>query len=202
MTAHDDAIAADAQSRLHNSGPVPQEVFRTPAIGTVTYLLLTQTILAWDAWADRPLYPEKTPLPERLPPAFAHEAARRALVRLGEPEPRAGVPRDPERGKVRACELIAELARVLGARGELADWMGIATCEVLSAPQAMGAANVRTQNPPTDLEVARSIVAYSVIAPPLLLWTRPPTLHRGRKFNRITLRRFGVAAPAPAEATR
>ena len=187
----DDGLGSAAPHLLHNSGPGSREVFRTAAIGELVVFALGRALLDWPGWgADEP--PRLGRLLRRradIPPAIAIAAARHALVALGETHDAAPVPRDQDRAARAACDLLARLARALRERGQLDHLVGLASHK--EVPHAAQPAEGSSEEPRSSAaDFARTLVAHSVYAPPLLLWTRPPSLHWWRADVRITLRQF------------
>jgi hypothetical protein len=179
--------APDAsQHRLHNCGPVSREVFRTPAIGELVTFDLRRTLLGWakrraglgmpDGWTDGAV---------PLPAAVIAAATSRVLSVLGIEPPPHGAGTDA--GHARRC--LGALVGLLEEAGLLRDLVGIAfhTVRAAEAP-ADPARSTSTE------ELARALAVYAVYVPPLLLWTRTPSLRWFRGDTLITLRRFEVPA--------
>ena len=183
--------ASAASHLLHNSGPCSREVFRTAAIGERMRFSLGWALLDWRDWGgDQPA--RLAALVQRradIPPAIAIAAARRALVALGERCDDHYVSRDRDRATRSACALLTRLASLLRERGLLDRLIGLASDEELQRPPWRTDPNSAESRFSAE-DFARTLVAYSVYAPPLLLWTRPPSLHWWRTGVRITLRRF------------
>jgi hypothetical protein len=179
---------AGALGALHNCGAGPREVFRTAAIGRLERFDLEG---ARHAWHRRELLVRETgeslEAGNRVDPISSTASLTAAVLReLGVP-----VPLTPEtEGDVQAKRLLGTLVEVLRDRGALDDLGGIAFHEQRSqGTQCPAPCIVST------LEVARTLAVYAVYAPPLLLWSRSPSLRWMRNDTLIALRRFDPPAP-------
>jgi hypothetical protein len=178
-----------AQHQLHNCGPVSREVFRTPAIGRLTTFDLRRTLLGWTAGREgfdlAAAWPEDT---AHVPAPFVVSIAHEVLCELGIEPPSVEV---GEAARARRC--LAALVEGLQARGKLRRLVGIAFHAARDDDPVVAPART-----PSTLQFATTLAVYAVYAPPLLLWTRGPSLRWLRADTLIMLRRFD----APAERRR
>jgi hypothetical protein len=177
--------AEPALHRLHNCGPVAREVFRTPAIGRVLTFDLRRALLGWapvrgdlDIEAEWP-----DPLGDAPPALIARVAAAVLADRGGEPPVhRTGTDAD----HARRC--LAVLVEHLAHRGRLRRLAGIAShARRAASPPAA------TERPVSTNTLALTLAVYAVYAPPLLVWSRTPSLRWFHGPLMIRLRR--LAAP-------
>jgi hypothetical protein len=180
----DDPTGSAANGRLHNSGAGPREVFRTPSIGKLVTFDLRKALVARvsrqpGCEGDGEWGIERSP----APPELVALAARQALIGLG-------LTSDHEPGGEPAQEARASLAALIAAlqkRGLLRGLAGIASHEARVEP-------VLTRRLPevSTRDLARTLAVYAVYAPPLLVWSRTPSLRWFRGDTVIRLRRFGT----------
>jgi len=176
---------ARPRHRLHNCGPTSREVFRTPAIGERVTFDLRSALLGWAAgpgaleipagWADG-----SDPTPARL----VIDAAGRALRELEMELPPAEDGADADHA--RRC--LAALVGGLRGRGHLRRLAGIAF-HAVREDDAVGA----PERTPAALQLATTLAVYAVYAPPLLLWSRTPSLRWLRGDTVISLQRFDLS---------
>jgi hypothetical protein len=69
--------------------------------------------------------------------------------------------------------------------GRVRGWVGLASNVHRSTVPA-----ARERKPPSTLRVARTLAVYAVFAPPLVLWSRTPSLRWFLPDTLIQLRRF------------
>jgi hypothetical protein len=175
-------IAAEHRFALHNCGAGPREVFRTAVIGGIERFDLQGAHFAWDLDGRvAGILEESAALDGGIPMSVAASLTAAVLRELGVG---VDVRPDPDRdGQTR--RLLGVLIETLRRRGELAHLVGIAFHELrTSATSAPAPGSV------SALEVARTLAAYAVYAPPLLLWSRSPSLRWMRDDTLIALRRF------------
>ncbi|MDQ8161313.1 MAG: hypothetical protein P3C10_01895 [Gemmatimonadota bacterium] len=204
--------AADFVPAYHNSGPMPNNTYRTGAVGVqvdmssyfiVTTLLtmakLTHALEGCNSYASG----------VRLHPALIHGAACSALVKLGAPAdvmrssrgvinalagnaPPQGTPvtRSMEE---RAIASIAELRDVLRDRQLLPPFHGLVSCvtydyvkERRPLPWLSCGANNRIA------PLAWGLVAIACASPPILLFNRQPSLMWFRLGHSLMVRWFGA----------
>jgi len=171
-----------AQHLLHNCGPVSREIFRTPVIGRLTTFDLRSALLGWAT--SRPyldLDAGWTEDPARVPESFVARVADEALRELQIEAPTDEDGSDADHARRCLAALVGELRE----RGRLRRLVGIAfhaarNDEAIAAP-------ART---PSTLQLATTLAVFGVYAPPLLLWTRAPSLRWMRGDTVIMLRRF------------
>jgi hypothetical protein len=163
--------------RLHNCGCRPAEVFKTATVGTHKLLDLRFAIATYAGSPDCDLdgywWPERS---GRLPEGLIAAATRAALQSLapGDHTPSAGDD---------AVPLLALLRDRLRGRGTLRGLAGVAR-ERQAEPSRSGALHLQ------PLAAALTLVAYACYAPPLLLWTRTPSLRWFRSDVVLEFQRF------------
>ncbi len=183
-----DQSSSTPDARYHNSGFGPREMFRTSAVGKERSFDIYRTLRMWSPTADdtlirRRLRPERsTP----LAPEIIDRACTITLDLLGiSPAMQGRIRTDPAQ---RALRSITTLACELAGSGLTNDLVGIASegrgRDIASFILPMGVDIL----PP--LEVATTLVAASVFAPPLILWTREPSFTWWRTDCYISLRMF------------
>jgi hypothetical protein len=183
MTREPGGRGDPALHRLNNCGPVAREVFRTPAIGMMLTFDLRRTLLGWAAGRDG--FDVEAEWPDPLgdaPPALIARLAAAALADLGVEPPGRGIGTDADHA--RRC--LAALVRQLAQRGRFRRLWGIA-----SHARRVVSARASTEQPASTVTLALTLAVYAVYAPPLLVWSRTPSL---RWFNGpllIHLRRLG-----------
>jgi hypothetical protein len=177
MSARREEEPSGTLAALHNSGPGTREVFVTSPVGHVTRFDLATARAGWEA-AGHPACASgearDRPAPYAVPMAAALSAIDAAL------QPRAAA-----RQAAEARHLLAVLIETLRAEGALDDLHGIARAE------ARGPLAPPKPPPPVSaLELARTLAVHAVFAPPLLLWSRSPSLRWMPSKHLLTLRRF------------
>jgi hypothetical protein len=183
--------ADPAQHRLHNCGPSSREVFRTPAIGRVLTFDLHQARQAWQREEVFRQIVRESAAAGGTPASLYTCVIGLALREFGVEIP-LGREEDLRSQTVRA---LGVLVRTLVERGLVDDLAGIAAHHRREPgePEPLAAC-------PSMLEIARTLAVYAVYTPPLVLWTRTPSMRWMRHDTLITLRRFGAPQPAPAAA--
>jgi hypothetical protein len=192
----DELAGCVIRSRMNNCGPGSnaREVFRTPLLGTAVIFDLRETLSAGCCWIGAAL--RSTSLKTLTPRAIA-EMSRALLEHLGiDPPPRL---RD---GGEDARSQLQVLTRQVVASGRARTCVGVAyACaraiqSASTPPGVHGQAATATQTfrPSSALDVALTIGVYAVFAPPLILWTRTPSLRWFSSNTLIVLRRFGTGA--------
>jgi hypothetical protein len=188
MSRPSDEGTTGALAALHNCGAGPREVFRTAAIGHLERFDLEGAYRAWDRDELVVRTIEESAEAGGGCTMMSMNACLTAAVlrELGVPVPLA--PEADRDGQAR--RLLRTLIDVLRDRGALGDLTGIAFHEQ-RAPAA-------TQRPApgsgSALEMGRTLAVYAAYSPPLLLWSRSPSLRWLRHDTLIALRRFDPPA--------
>lgn len=217
-----------APPALHNSGPGPMAVYRTGAVGQTFQLDLGTMLRCWTGLPAELRAPMACnppgmdgPSPEAFCPPDKAAGIARFLLEALAPRSRAratreaherrlataDAPRDPGE---RARTSIAMLAERVAEMGWLSPFYGLARWQTLNNPVHMTRPGKALQNewpwlPAGEehrvLRHAWSVCAVSYMSPPLILWTRPPSLTWWRGDNVILLHWLGRASvPAAAGA--
>jgi hypothetical protein len=187
----DDAAGAP-RSVLHNSGAGPREVFRTPAIGRIQRFDFEAACRGWKpAVADIASRASRRAIRDAVTPAAIASLTASVLRDLA-----IGTPLDSGAAAAdEAKRLLGVLVETLRERGSLHDLTGIAFHESRdSAYRAPGSTGVST------LALARTLAVYAVYAPPLLIWSRSPSLRWMGPGTVIALRRFDSATGPEGES--
>jgi hypothetical protein len=170
---------ADAGSRLHNCGPGAREIFRCAPIGTTVDLDLARALMGWDAmpWRRSRAVVSGRYTPDesdsnRIDSAFVQsafvEVCGRVLETLDAPRP----------GGARMAAMVRSIVAVVLEHGWHRALLGLAR-HAYRNPQLWCASSsyARSYKPRCDSrDVALTIAAHAVYTPPLLLWTRAPSL--------------------------
>jgi hypothetical protein len=174
MTAPFAEPASLHQDRLHNCGPTSGEVFRTPAIGRVVTFYAGSALAGWKG--------------EPSVRDVAHDPVRAAALVLPAVLEELGIPTPSGRGRKeeRTLRMLGALVEALRERGHTHGLVGIA-----SHAWGIPYGDPPAQKHVSTLVLARTLGVYAVYAPPLVLWSRTPSLQwlRGSHVT-ITLRRF------------
>jgi hypothetical protein len=156
---------------LHNSGfGAPPETYRTTAVGTSLWLDLSCALAAFG-----------TELGYRLHGDITRPVARRALHLALE---QLGAPRATD--DVRRLQ--GALLECLRERGRLVDWHAVARVVDASGSRKYGY-HLGMKSQPDRFQL--TLAAFSVVAPPVLLWWRPPSLDWWQGDKAINLRLLG-----------
>lgn len=205
-----------APHALHNSGPCPREVYRTPAVGR-SYRLdlrmlsgsesLPAALRRMVGIVDRDA--DGSPARHVTPPTDVHAIARTLLASL---DSDAAAParvrwRAPKPATAdEACTMIARLAERVAELGWLQPFHGLATVVPFDSSRPTRAPTEYNTEWPWlpggtaygTLRMAWNLCAISYLSPPLILWTREPSLAWWRSDVVIELQWFGESAPEPA----
>jgi hypothetical protein len=181
--------------RLHNCGPGTREVFRCARVGTDHPVDLLAS-LAGAAGFDADLRSIRRAVMagtsaadgERggaIPRPLVADLAARLLERIGVAPASEPATNDAERAAGLLRQLVGEVVR--------REWhrplIGLASDTALSQHEWW--AKERLKALPCSLEdVARTVAAYAVYSPPLLLWSRPASLDWLRVDVTLSLRRL------------
>ncbi len=197
---------------LHNSGPAPGHVYSTGAVGTEMSLSAQQMVRALLAQVRirRVLRYYHWHEARYLSPAFISGAAYAALCLL------CADKHHPARGDLKRIALslrdipklvaapqpsdletalaaLASLKSHLQARGQLTPFTGIARWSANGSPTVSLRAPWIADSANAELEqLAWQLVAISHAAPPLVLFSRSPSLECFRDAGVLTLRWFGA----------
>jgi len=185
--------------RLNNSGyGAPPQTFRCPEIGRCHNLDLLAALAAWPDLAagdlaalEEAVQRGNTPLdramlvPARIPAATAASIVGGLLQSLGAP----GEPVREESAMEAATLLLGRLVRHVVGLGWHRTLLG------LGSPLPLSPATWRVGEPPAgplqpSESVALTVAAFAVFRPPLLLWTRAPSLDWLRVDMRIAIRQL------------
>jgi hypothetical protein len=226
---HTNAAGDSVPQGLHNYGPYSNTVYRTARVGQ-TYDLDLLTLLAMGPMPGNLRRPvrfclrteERSPDPRDCispdqaygivsfllgTPALALSATERAAAaaRAAAARPAREFPNVTER----ALAKIVELRERLAALGLLSPFHGLATVQGRTGQRvpARDAKKLEREWPWLPggdqhgiLRLAWSVCAISHLSPPLVRWTRPPSLFWWRGDEIIELRWFGrEGAPAARE---
>jgi hypothetical protein len=168
----------------------PEKIMRTSAIGTPIWFDLQTALQGWTGQSEEVGEPPPWPAGKtRAPASYVLETVRRVLLEQDVDLPAAGSGGDAE--AARRC--LGRLADHLLESGKLRDLTGVASHEGRSAKG-------KTPPPVSTLEFSRTLVVYAAYAPPLLLWTRRPSLRWFRRDVTICLRRFSGMGHAEGSA--
>jgi hypothetical protein len=199
-------------SSLHNSGPAPGHVYSTGAVGTELNLSAQQTVRALLAQVRirRVLRYYHWHEARYLSPAFISGAAYAALCLLSADK------HHPARGDLKRIALslrdipklvaaphpsdlgvalaaITSLKSHLQTCGQLTPFTGIARWSANGSPSISPRAPWIADSDKAPLEqLAWQLVAISHAAPPLVLFSRSPSLEYFRDAGVLTLRWFGA----------
>jgi hypothetical protein len=170
--------------RLQNSGPTTREVYRTAAIGSLLHFDFDVALGAW----DRPggvvrTLEESAEAGDGIPATIVTCVTGAVLRELGVDFPVAAE-RDRDGQARRALALLVDTLR---ARSMLDDLVGIALHEHRTATTPTRAAGSVSSE-----ELARTLAVLAVYTPPLVLWTRTPSLRWICHDTLIVLRRFDL----------
>lgn len=188
---------------LHNSGfGRPPVVYECPGVG-VTYCI-DVTRLRRDCTQ---LWIGRKPTPAQVICEVATHIASSLQPSASGTEP-AQAQRTVQNVETRALQQIARLAAVLRTLGALEPFRGLVKVSPAGDPaRTAHHATLGDAWPwliphaqPELLRIAWSICAVSYAAPPLLLWTREPSLTLWRDDRAITLRWFGDVSPSSRSA--
>jgi len=174
------------QHRLHNCGPVSREVFRTPAIGALMTFDVRRVLLGWAE--GREGFDLATEWPadvERAPAALLARVAREAIRELRMEPPPEEDGSDADHARRGLAALVAGLRK----KGRFRRLVGIA----FHAVRTDEGCEVPGRKPST-VRLATTLAVHAVYAPPLLLWTRNPSLRWMRADTLIMLRCFDAPA--------
>jgi hypothetical protein len=175
---------------LHNSGAAPREVFRTAAIGRVVHFDLAGARDTWDRAGRIAREVGESARKVGGVPSVIHACLTAAVLQeLGAEVPLVAE-NEPD---AQARRLLGVLVETLRGRGALDDLVGLAFHE-----QRTDASTSVVPDEVSTLEMARTLAVYAVYAPPLLLWSRSPSLGWMRSDTLIGLRLFD--SPALGEA--
>ena len=162
--------------RLHNCGPAPRDVFRCPPLGYVQALDLAHAVVRCDAlpaalrdatWA---LVRRGA---KRFPRELVEELAVLMLRELGaEPKQEAAEAADA----ISVARLLQQLVDRTVALGGGAQPLGLARHVVGALDERLARMGVAGSSGFEARHVARTLAAYAVYSPPLLLWSRPASL--------------------------
>jgi hypothetical protein len=210
-----------APPALHNSGPVPRSVHYTAGVGATHRLDLGTLLHEWtelpsDLRSPMALTPPGPRGPSRKNFAPPEKAAGIARFLLDAIAPIRGTEQElaAHRRRVAACEgpvkshagasaSIAALAERVSELGWLKPFHGLVQWKTLDNPShhARGYIADHTEFPwlpagdeHQSLRHAWCVCAASYMSPPLLLWSREPSLTWWRGDNVIELRWFGRIA--------
>ena len=178
-------MSSDATTRsvqlLQNSGPDTREVFRCPALGTLQRLDLFSALLCCDVVPRDQFYavlraaddtlPTPPPMIARIP---AENVEAIGLVVLGA----LGVASSPPSGSCpteRAQEVLRRVVALVKERGWHTTRLGIATHVELDPATWRDRERIGCDRVSVAF-LAFTLAAFSVYSPPLLLWTREPSL--------------------------
>ena len=157
---------------LHNSGyGPPPETFRTSCVGTSLHLDLGAALLAYGGELGYTQY-------ESITRTFARRALQFALEQLGAPVGTDDVRR-----------LQVGLLEALRDRGQLEAWHAVAHLIDASGSRKY---DYHEKLEPVEHRFQLTLAAFSVVAPPVLLWWRPPSLDWWQADKVIHLRLFGA----------
>jgi hypothetical protein len=171
----------EAQTRLHNCGPGPREVFRCAPIGASVEIDLATVLAGWDAmpWhRSRTIVSRRRDPDEDDPVGMDSRFIEPTFVSMcGHVLERLEVPYAPGHDM---ATMVRRVVAVVLERAWHHDLLGLAG-HTMRDPQVwlLGTGFVRnsTRFPSTSTrDVALAIAAHAVYAPPLLLWTRVPSL--------------------------
>jgi hypothetical protein len=170
---------APTQAALHNCGPSPREVFRCPAIGSTETIDLARVLWGWQEmpWAQTCTIVSTRVAESASPPAdrdrriagpqFAAVCARVLECLEASHAPDAG-----------AAALVRSVVALVLDCGWHRDMIGLA--KHTQQPVLRWRAGPRWPEAPKEpvhsRDVALAIAAHAVYTPPLLLWTRVPSL--------------------------
>jgi hypothetical protein len=210
-----------APPALHNSGPGPRTVHYTAGVGSTHCLDLGTLLYLWtelppDLRSPMALTPPGPNGPSRKNFAPPEKVAGIARFLLDAIAPTRGTEQElaAHRRRVQACEApgtlhgkacasIAALAERVSELGWLTPFHGLVKWKMLSNPVHMtrGLTAMRTEFPwlpagdeHRSLRHAWCVCAASYMSPPLLLWSREPSLAWWRGDDVIELRWFGRVA--------
>ncbi len=174
-----------------NSGCGPREVFRTPELGRKIDFDIGEVLARWEPTArDTKI---RGTLDVRRGARIAAETIERvtdvALEALSVP---SAIPSGRQSTTVaqRATHNLDRLATVLKQRQTLSYLVGIAQ-DVAAPERDLSRTSYAGREAVNPLQVATTLVAASVFAPPLLLWDRAPSFTWWRLDRIIVLRVFG-----------
>jgi hypothetical protein len=183
-----------ADDRLHNSGPGrPPEMYRTPGVGARFRLDYVRLLRTWPGATPSDAAALEDVLRRRvaIPRALVARYARRIAAALGGDG--LFTPRRDE-----ATASLADLAL-------LVDSLGLTRGMVLTARTIDRHHKVNTElrgaPPATHEQVAVALVTVAVCSPPLVLWSREPSLARLQTNELLVLTRLRHAG-AGVEAER
>lgn len=193
---NDNATSAP-RHRMYNSGSAPRDVFRCPPLGSVQSLDLAQAVVRCDAlpaelrdatWAvvRRGV--------KRFPREIVAELAVLMLRELG------AEPREEAAGAADAlspARLLQQLVDRAVALGGAAQPLGLARHVVGALDERLALAGVGGSSSFEPLHVARTLAAYAVYSPPLLLWSRPASLDWLRADVGLVVRCLWNTEPRP-----
>jgi hypothetical protein len=158
---------------LNNSGfGPPPETFRTSCVGKSLHLDLGAALLAYGGELG---YTRCAPITR----TFARRALQFALEQLGAPVGTDDVRR-----------LQVGLLEALRDRGRLEAWHAVAHVIDASGSRKYG---YHESLGPVEHRFQLTLAAFSVVAPPVLLWWRTPSLDWWQADKVIHLRLFGAA---------
>jgi hypothetical protein len=181
MSARREEGPAGTLAALHNCGPGTREIFVTSPVGHVARFDLAAARAGWMAAGHPAGAGGEAPCrsaPHAVPMAAVLSAIDAALK-----------PRAAARHAAEARRLLAVLIETLRAEGALDDLHGIARAETRGPFGPM-----KPPPPVSALELARTLAVHAVFAPPLLLWSRSPSLRWMPSKHLLTLRRFDCPA--------
>ena len=212
---------ADSVPVYHNSGPVPNNAYRTGAVGVqvdISSFFIVSTLLEAAKLAHSLEGCSNIGFGARLHPALIHGAACSALVRLDASVsvtrtskavikalalngPSQGAP--ATRNMVdRAIESIAVLRDVLRDHRLLPPFHGLVSCvsyDYVKNHKPMPWLSCSADDRIAPL--AWGLVAIACASPPVLLLNRQPSLMWFRTGHSLMVRWFGVAVPITSAAT-
>lgn len=193
------------QSRLNNSGyGRPPAAFRCPAIGGTRLLDLYATLAFWPGLAPADLTALETaaastlsPAPRnqvtqaRIPPATIASITAGLLHELGTD---AGIAHQDGTAET-AAALVQRLVVEVMTRGWHRTLFGLASPQGIP-PHTWRSAEALCESQLPAQPVALTLAAFAVFRPPLLLWTRPPSLDWLRADLCISFRRLWIERSA------
>lgn len=179
------------RTNYRNSGCGPREVFRTPELGRKIEFDIGETLARWEPTGrDKQI---RATLDARRGAHISVNTIERvtevALEALSVP---TAIPPAQQSITIaqRATRNLATLAGVVSQRQTLSYFHGISR-HVAAPERDLSRTSYAGRDALNPLQVATTLVAASVFAPPLLLWDREPAFTWWRLDTIIVLRVFG-----------